>query len=89
MIPEPAPLLGRSGRRAAVAGALSAGGAPASIDSVGPQDQIADEMCHEDEEQPPAPPQVVRRRLHLAELDHREVQGECQRHPHDDRGEPE
>ena len=36
-----------------------AGCVPASVDSVGPQEQVADEVGHEDEQQPPDPPRVV------------------------------
>ena len=50
---------------------------PASVDSVGPQEQVADEVGHEDEEQPPDPPRVVR--LKLAELDDGEIEGEGER----------
>src|SRR5688572_5910268 len=64
---------------------LPAAGVPASVDSVGPQEQIADEVGHEDEEEPPDPPDEVGSRLHLAKLDHRQVERNRQREPHDER----
>ena len=78
--------LSRSPRFGAVAGSgwpLPASGVPASIDSVGPQEQVSDEMGQQDEQEPPRPPQVVR--LELSELDHRQVERDGERQPDEQR----
>src|SRR5688572_15213146 len=63
----------RSFRAAGVAAggrpSLGSGGVPALVDTVGPQEEVPDEARHEDEDQPPEPPHVVR--PPLEELDHR------------------
>src|SRR3954447_26284078 len=66
------------------------GGCSSVLDEgVDTEDEIADEMGHEDEQQPPAPPEEVRRRFHLTQLDHGQIERKGQGEEHHDGREAE
>ena len=64
------PPAGRGGRASARPQPYARSSLYRSVDSVGPEEQVADEVRHEDEQEPPEPPGVVR--PPLEELDDRQ-----------------